>query len=60
MVFNLQNGVSYLMISILLEEDYHQVLVILMMLEPWSFQVVTGKIDMFNIIDIRLEMKKQQ
>ena len=59
MVFNSHNGVMYHMISIQLEEDYHLVLVILMMLEPWSCQAVTEKIDMFNIIDTRLEMKKQ-
>lgn len=59
MVFNSHNGVIYHMISIQSEEDYHQVSVILMMLELWLYQAVTGKIDMLNIIEIRSEMKKQ-
>jgi hypothetical protein len=59
MVFNSLNGDIYHMISTQLEEDYHQVSVILMMLEPWLSQVVTENIDMLNIIDIRLEIKKQ-
>ena len=59
-VFKSQNGDGCHMTSIRLEEDFHQVWVILMMLEPCTCQDVTERTDTLSITDIKSEMKKPQ